>query len=56
MGRLFARDITDLAEAFKTLTEADKITGLDTSNERRKILGALDETIDKYREQLKEEP
>ena len=55
MGLIFARDIADLVEAYKNLTETIKSTSMDSSYQRRDLLLAIDETIEKYREQLKED-
>lgn len=55
MGLIFARDITDLTEAYKNLLEASKSSAMDSSYQRRDLLLAIDETIEKYREQLKED-
>lgn len=55
MGLIFARDITDLTEAYKNLTETIKSSSMDSSYQRRDLLLAIDETIKKYRDQLKEE-
>lgn len=55
MGLIFAKDITDLTEAYKNLLEASKSTAVDSSYQRRDLLRAIDETIKKYREQLKED-
>lgn len=52
---VFATDIRDLAEAFKTLCETSKLTNIPTLDTKSDILKALDETVSKYRSQLKEE-
>lgn len=52
---VFATDIRDLAEAFKTLCEADELTNISTHDTRINIRLALDETIKKYRDQLKDD-
>lgn len=52
---IFATDIRDLAEAFKTLCETSKLTNVGTLDTRINIINALNETVEKYRDQLKEE-
>ena len=52
---VFATDIRDLVEAFKTLCETSELTNIPTFDTKRNILIALDETIEKYRSHLKEE-
>ena len=52
---VFAADIRDLAVAFKTMCEANELTSTAMLYTKRDILEALDETIEKYRSQLKEE-
>ena len=51
---VFATDIRDLTIAFKTMCEASKLTSIGVRNEKNALLLAIDETIKKYRAQLKE--
>ena len=52
---VFATDIRDLTIAFKTLCEANNLTNIGTRDTKINIVNALNETIEKYRDQLKEE-
>lgn len=52
---VFAADIRDLTVAFKTICEASELTNISMLDTKSDILKALDETIEKYRSQLKEE-
>lgn len=51
---VFAADIRDLTVAFKTICEVSELTNTSMFDTKRDILEALDETVEKYREQLKE--